>query len=169
MEKTKKTLYIMCGVPGSGKSTWIQKHIDSFDGKVFLVSRDTIRFSLLGDNEEYFAHEDEVYNIFIKQIKLGLENYDIVIADATHITVGSRRKLFNALGASLKDVKVIAMVIKNDLETIEKQNDMREGRARVPLASLRHMYNSFTIPTLEEGFDEIWIHEGYKYTIIEKE
>lgn len=169
MDKLKKTLYIMCGVPGSGKSTWIQKHIDSFDGSVFLASRDAIRFLMLKDGEDYFAHENEVYDEFINQIKLGLENHDITIADATHISIGSRKKLLKSLGKSLKNVKVIAMVIKTDFDTIVKQNDMREGRARVPLSVLRRMNIQFTMPEIEEGFDEIWIYEGYKYSIIEKE
>lgn len=169
MNKPKKTLYIMIGIPGSGKSTWIQKHIDSFEDSVFLASRDAIRFLMLKDGEDYFVHENEVYDEFINQIKLGLENCDVVIADATHITKGSRHKLLHSLGKSLKDVKIIAMVIKTDFNTIVKQNDMREGRARVPLSVLRRMNIQFTIPEIEEGFDEIWIYEGYKYSIIEKE
>ena len=169
MDKLKKTLYVMCGIPGSGKSTWVQKHIDSFEGSVFLASRDAIRFLMLKDGEDYFAHENEVYDEFINQIKLGLENCDVVIADATHISIGSRKKLLKSLGKSLKNVKVIAMVIKTDFDTIVKQNDMREGRARVPLSVLRRMNIQFTIPTIEEGFDEIWVYEGYKYTITEKE
>lgn len=168
---TKKTLIVMIGAPGSGKSTWVQKHMNSFEGKVSWISRDVIRFSILKDEEDYFAHEDEVYNEFIKQIKNDLKTYDVVIADATHITIGSRRKLFKSLGNSVKDVKVIGMVIKADWETIKKQNDMREGRSRVPLSSLRRMYSCFMNPFIDEEpyFDEIWFYEGYKYTIITNE
>ena len=170
MNKPKKTLYVMIGAPGSGKSTWVQKHMGSFEGKVSWVSRDKIRFAITREDEDYFAHENEVYDEFIRQIKDDLKIYDVVIADATHITVGSRLKLFKALGNSLKDVKVIAMVIKADFETIKKQNDMREGRSRVPLSSLRRMYSCFMMPFLdEEPFDEIWIYEGYKYTILSNE
>ena len=160
----------MCGVAGSGKSTWIQKHIDSFDGKVSWVSRDAIRFMITKEDEDYFAHEDEVYKKFIHQIKNDLKTCNVVIADATHITVGSRTKLFKALGDSIKDVKVIAMVIKTDWETIVKQNSMREGRAKVPESVLKRMYSCFMMPFLnEEPFDEIWVYKGYKYTITERE
>ena len=172
MDKLKKTLIVMIGVPGSGKSTWIQKHIDSFEGKASWVSRDAIRFSLLKPEDDYFAHEDEVYEKFIHQIKIDLKRKDIntVIADATHITVGSRKKLFKSLDTSLKDVKVIAMVIKADFDTIVRQNNMREGRAKVPMSVLRRMNCCFMMPFLdEEPFDEIWIYEGHKYSIFERE
>ena len=171
MDKPKKTLIVMIGVAGSGKTTWVQKHMNSFDGKVSWISRDKIRFTMVNEDEEYFSHEDEVYDEFIKEIKLDLKTCDVVIADATHITIGSRRKLFKALGNSLKDVKVIGMVIKTDWETIVKQNDMRKGRSRVPLSSLRRMNICFMMPFLDEEpyFNEIWFYEGYKYTIITDE
>ena len=124
MDKLKKTLIVMIGAPGSGKSTWVQKHMDSFEGKVSWVSRDTIRFLLLKDEEDYFAHEDEVYDEFIRQIKSDLKTCDVVIADATHITVSSRKKLFKSLGNSVKDVKVIAMVIKADFDTGNKPSSV---------------------------------------------
>ena len=54
MEKSKKQLIIMCGAPGSGKSTYIEKHFISFPGYTKVVSRDQIRFSILKDDEDYF-------------------------------------------------------------------------------------------------------------------
>jgi len=155
----------MCGTPGSGKSTWVKKHIMSFSGYVKVVSRDQIRFSMLKDDEDYFAHENEVYNKFIEEIKDGLEFCDVTIADATHLNIASRTKLLRSLGKSLKDIKVIAVVIKPSLQTCLTQNEMREGRSLVPRSQLRRMYYSFDMPTLDEGFDEIWKYIGDKLKI----
>ena len=157
MEKSKqKQLIIMCGAPGSGKSTWVEKHFILFPGYTKVVSRDQIRFSIIKDDEDYFSHEKEVYNKFVEEIKNGLENCDTTIADATHLNIASRTKLLRSLGTSLKGIKVIAVVIKPSLQTCLAQNEMREGRSLVPRGQVRRMWYQFTMPTLDEGFDEIW-------------
>ena len=61
-------LILMCGVPGSGKSTYLKVHEPWFNESHVIVSRDEIRFSLLQEGEEYFSHEKEVWNIFVNKI-----------------------------------------------------------------------------------------------------
>ena len=165
MEKLKKQLIILCGIPGSGKSTWIENHFMSFPGYTKVVSRDQIRFSIIKDDEDYFSHEAEVYNKFIEEIKDGLKYCDTTIVDATHITIGSRTKLFRALGNSIKDIKVIAIVIKPTLNECLGHNENRTGRSFVPRSQIRRMWYQFTAPTIDEGFDEIWTYKNYKYEI----
>lgn len=163
MEQQKKSkLWVLIGIPASGKSSWIQEHISFFDEpeKVKVVSRDNIRFSLVKEDESYFSKEKEVYETFIKEIKEGLENKNEVIADATHLTPISRSKLFRSLGTSLKDVKVIGVVIDTPLKVALERNAERSGREFVPETAICNMKKSFMIPDLEEGFDRIYI---YKY------
>lgn len=170
MGKSKqKQLIIMCGAPGSGKSTWVKKHFMSFLGYTKVISRDQIRFSMLKDDEDYFAHENEVYNKFIEEIKDGLKYCDTTIADATHLNIASRTKLLRSLGKSLKGIKVVAVVIRPSLQITLTQNEMREGRSLVPRDQVRRMYYQFTMPTLDEGFDEIWKYKKDKLEIEEKE
>lgn len=164
MEKSK-TLFVLIGAPASGKSTWAMEYLTSMDEAVLWVSRDKIRFSIIKENEDYFAQEKLVYSTFINSIKEGLKTHDTVIADATHITAGSRKKLFKALGDSIKDVEVIAMVVKADYKTALARNAERRGREYVPPCVLESMYESFTIPTLEEGFNQIWVYENNRYIV----
>ena len=62
----EKTLIMLCGCPGSGKSTWTQQYKEN--KKVVIISRDEIRFRLVSEKEEYFSKETQVFNIFISEI-----------------------------------------------------------------------------------------------------
>ena len=77
---------MLCGVPGSGKSTWAREQVVKLDGKGIIISRDVIRFSMLGDNDAYFAHEDEVFDEFIKEIQEAIndQEHTSIFIDATH-------------------------------------------------------------------------------------
>ena len=85
-----KELYIMCGAPGSGKSTYVREH--AARGTSAHISRDKIRFSMVTKDEEYFSKEDEVYAEFIRQIIEALKApwVDEVWVDATNMTKKSR-------------------------------------------------------------------------------
>ena len=157
MDKIKTTLYVLCGTPGAGKSTWTMKNKDTFPGTTKIVSRDEIRFALVPENEGYFSKEKEVYKEFIRQIKEGIENYNNVFVDATHYNRGSRTKLLRSLGISLKNVEINAVVIRPSLEVTLAQNAQREGRKFVPEEIIKDYYRTFEMPTEEEGFDHIII------------
>ena len=60
-------LYLMCGIPGSGKSTYAKTNKDLKYCK--YISRDDIRYSLLKDEDDYFSKEKQVFRTFIAQIK----------------------------------------------------------------------------------------------------
>lgn len=146
-----KTLYMMVGVPGSGKSWFAQNNlVPSWSYRWAYISRDQIRFRILEDKEDYFAHEDEVYKAFVKAIAWNLNDLSTteVIADATHLNWGSRRKLLGALSQSvdMSKVDVIPVVVTASLKTILARNQLREGRARVPEDVIKRMLRSMSDP-----------------------
>ena len=93
----RKTLYIICGPAGSGKTTWVREH--ATPGTSAHISRDRIRFSMVNQDEFYFAREDEVYDNFVKQIATALLSpwVDEVYADATHLTKKARERLIKEI------------------------------------------------------------------------
>ena len=123
-----KNFYVLCGIAGSGKSTWIDNHLAAFKGYTKVVSRDDIRFMIVNEDEEYFSREKQVFKKFIEELKDGLENYDNVIADATHLNLASRTKLLRNLTSSLKDSNIYAIVINTPVKICLKQNAARRGR-----------------------------------------
>lgn len=161
-----KTLYILCGIPGSGKSTFARESLKKLRGSTAIVSRDEIRFSLVKENEDYFSKEKEVFRHFIEEIKTELSFKDNVIVDATHLNINSRTKLLRALsGEILKDVYVFAVYFNVPLEVCLNRNSKRTGRKFVPEDKIKTMFKSFTKPSFEEGFDEIiQIDENGKIT-----
>lgn len=163
MEKSK--IYLMCGIPGAGKSTYLKTR---FTNIPCIISRDEIRFTLVREDEEYFSHEDEVYKEFIKQIKDALRFETEVFVDATHLNEASRAKTLRSLGKSLKDVEVNIIWVRVPLEVALAQNENRIGtRSYVPKSVIRRMYSQLTKPSKEEGFDHIYVFENGKEKEIE--
>lgn len=68
----KPTLYIMCGLSGSGKST-IATQIANKNPNTIIVSSDAIREELTGNYEDQ-EHNEEVFKIFHDRIRKNLEN-----------------------------------------------------------------------------------------------
>lgn len=144
-------LYMLCGIPGSGKSTWVKKHLDKFDK---YVSRDEIRFSMVAEDEEYFSKETEVFKEYCSQITENLNKGYNVFADATHINKGSRKKLLDNISGF---DNVFCIVIQNPLEITLKRNENRIGtRGYVPKSVIRRMHYQFEFPTHKEGFKTIY-------------
>jgi predicted kinase len=143
-------LIMMCGVPGSGKSTWVRNNFPD----ITPVSRDVIRFEILDERGgDYFDYEDEVFDKFIRQIIGSLVADEITIADATHLNKKSRAKVLNKVRKFADEIEAVMMDVH--LITALERNDLREGRAFVPRGVIRRMYFQMETPTKEEGFDKI--------------
>ena len=153
-------LLLLCGIPGSGKSTWASRFINENDA--VIASRDSIRFALLQEGEDYFAHEKEVTECFYKTIYELLENgqHDYVIADATHNIPRARTDTLRGIGAHLiEGVEIIPVYFNVPVEVCKLRNSLREGRACVPNAVIERMARQRIKPK-ERGeafwYSEIW-------------
>ena len=83
MEQKKEyrtRLWLLAGIPGSGKSTWIQNHRKFFAEDNAVISRDQIRFALLGENDDYFSKENEVWQQYVEKTIASLKfNTDTIL------------------------------------------------------------------------------------------
>lgn len=154
INKKQKKVFVIAGIPGSGKSTWIRNMMNpEID---IHISRDQIRFALLNDEDEYFKVENQVRQFFFDQIKEFTDNDytdDCVFIDATHLNPKSRAQVMRRI--SRQPLK-IAVSFEVPISVALERNKQRDGRALVPESVIYNMAVRYEIPTLKEGFDEIW-------------
>lgn len=147
----KPTLYILCGCAGCGKTTWANSFIASCEIDIRYVSRDEIRFSILKNGEDYFAHENEVFNKFVGTISATLVDGFDVIADATHLNQKSRAKLIRAIDTrGYTNYNIIFVSFNIPLDVCLEHNAQRTGRALVPEENLKQMYRLYREPRATE-------------------
>lgn len=141
-------LKIMCGIPGAGKTTYIENHKQLTD---FVVSRDIIRQKCSAPGIPYFSKENEVFSLLCETINDTLipPRYNTVWVDATHLNHGSRNKLISNIWAT-KFEKIVFVCIETPLEVCLERNAARDSRTRVPESAIKSMYESYKRPTLNE-------------------
>lgn len=153
------TLYIACGIPGSGKSTTfrsIKEIVDNVGKNTFkIVSRDAIRFTKLRENKniQYFDKEKEVWKEYVDTIQKYLdEKIDFVVADATQLNQKSRNKLLDSL--NLEGIKIIPFSFEFPCEICLNRNELRKNDelAYVPREVIRRMNEQFEKPTFSEKY-----------------
>lgn len=157
-------LYMLCGLPASGKSAWAESNKDNLNATIY--SSDAIRQEL-GDVNDQSKNED-VFNILHKRIKDDLINGKNVIYDATNLKRKNRLHFFRQIQEI--HCKKICMLFATPYEICLKNNKNRERH--VPEEVIKRMYLNFETPWYSEGFDDIEIvywdydKDGLSYHII---
>lgn len=151
-------LYVLVGVPGSGKSTWVSNQ---------KWARDCVYVSTDMHVEDYAnlvgKTYSEVFDEFMPKA-VDLMCQDVIAArnagkdviwDQTSTTIASRKRKFNML----PDYEAIAVVFKTpEKEELDRRLASREGK-HIPANVIKSMIGGFQMPTEDEGFKEIWFAE----------
>lgn len=145
----KKTLIIVCGVPASGKSTIARRLQICFDHAP-IVSMDDIRETVFGSRADQ-SHNYEVYNYSILATAKAFESHDVVIYDATNRTRKARKQLVNEL-SKYWDFDTYCVYLAIDIDIAIERNAQRAEYQRVPVTTIRHMYDTLQEPTYEEEY-----------------
>jgi len=150
----KPVCYMLVGVPGSGKTTWVQKEHPS------LAYASTDKYI-----EQFAAESGHTYNyIFKASIKTAtsrmfddvsefLDDQKDFIWDQTNLTKKSRATKI-ALVAK-KDYTIVAVVFETP-KNLQERLAQRPGK-NIPSYVLDSMIKSYEAPSLDEGFTKIMI------------
>lgn len=148
MEKIRKkdnTLVLMCGVPGSGKSTYAKKIAK--EEHIKICSSDDIREKLFGDAANQ-SNNNLVFAILVKHVKKELKMGNSVIIDCTNVQVSGRKyflKKFNGLYKS-----AVVIYVDTPIALCKERNQKRDRI--VPNDIIDKYYRKLIPPCKEEGF-----------------
>lgn len=130
-----QTLYVMCGSPGSGKST-LSKQIAN--------EQNLVRLSL---DEIGYIRQHKLIPHVVDTLKEGKS----VVADSLYTKKQWRVELLQ----SVKPLgcRCVLLRMSTPLDECIRRNRGRDGA--LPDFVIEDIYNSIELPTLDEGWDEI--------------
>ncbi len=124
----------MIGIQASGKSTFCQRYL----GDVCRVNLDTLKTR---NNEKRL----------IEQCHADDSDY---VVDNTNPTREDRKRYITA--AKSAGYRVIGYYMQSQLQECIRRNDVREGKAQIPRTAIAMTSNRLELPSLAEGFDELY-------------
>ncbi len=147
--------YQLIGVPGAGKSTWVNSQ--NWANDCAYISTDKfVEAHARSVGKTYSEVFDEFMPHAVKlmadEVVVAREAGKDIIWDQTSTSVKSRIRKFNML----PDYEHIAVVFKtpDDVE-LARRLASRPGK-NIPDHVIRSMIKHFEMPSAEEGFKEIW-------------
>ena len=135
-------LVMLCGVSGSGKSTWLQQHYPDYE----VVSLDALREAFNGDRADQ-AQVGQIRQQTKEQLKTALRQKRGVVWDATNLRVDFRN-VITELGRDYHALVTLVLFLLPETQ-IEAQNRARQHA--VPASVLSKQFASFQFPSLAEA------------------
>lgn len=147
--------YQLIGVPGSGKTTWVQNQ--TWVSDCIIVSTDEFVEEYAKSQGKTYSNVFDSYmptavNLMAKKVVDARKAGKDIIWDQTSTTVKSRARKFKML----PKYEHIAVVFSTPSRLeLKRRLENRPGKI-IPDAVLEGMLASFEMPTVEEGFVDIW-------------
>ncbi|MDE6621744.1 MAG: ATP-binding protein [Lachnospiraceae bacterium] len=125
---------VMIGIQASGKSTFCRSDLSAYD----RINLDTLHTR----NRENIAI-DEAFRF----------QRDMVI-DNTNPTAEDRKKYI--LKAKENGYRIVGYFLQSRIQDCIARNELREGKAKVPVKAIAATSKKLEMPSYDEGFDELY-------------
>ncbi len=158
---------VMVGLPAMGKSTLVESSKEIYDDiemDVFVYSTDTEIERRSASNgwtyDEGFAEFIEPATKYMNEIlEIAIRSKQDIIWDQTNTGISKRRKIINRMKQADYQIRCECIVPPevgnfDDLKVWKLRLANRPGKT-IPQHILTNMFESYVVPTIEEGFDMI--------------
>lgn len=148
---------MLCGIPTSGKSTYLTKYLlESEDLDYVVLSTDAYieRKAVENDisyNEAFEEYIDAAQKRLDYDLERAIRDNMNIVWDQTNLTPKVRKRKASRIPTHYRKVVVWFNV---SLEEAMIRNQQRPGKV-IPGSVLKRMFHTFTPPTVLEGFDQI--------------
>lgn len=140
---SEKNLWIMVGLPGSGKTTYVSQFKN--DSNCKIISFDEIQFSITKNNEVHVS-EPIIFQEYCKQIQNAINNnFSNIYCDGIHITENMRYRLLHNL--DIKNYKIKIIVLNIPIKICLERNEQRIGKAYVQPNMIKNIEHIFKHPS----------------------
>ena len=142
----EKTMVILMGIPGSGKSTFYRKHLA---GNFVHVNLDTLKT----------RHQER---LLIRQCFEQGQNF---VIDNTNPAKADRLRYIPE--AKEAGYRIVGYFMESKLQSCIERNNQRTGSAMIPAKAIAAISNKLQMPSYDEGFDAIYFvkNDGKTMTI----
>lgn len=140
---------VMCGMPGSGKNTWVEKN---WSGPI--VEMDAIRKRLKISPLDKDA-QGEVIQAADEELRVSLRKKEDVLWNATNLTKQQREKVIDL--ALQYRAKIRIVYVDCPIEEVLQRNKEREEDKQIKTSIIERMYKKLEVPTIAECHELIVI------------
>ena len=138
---------LVCGLPGTGKDTWIERHLPGAP----VVSLDDVRREVgVGPQDE----QGRVIQEATERARVCLRDRRPFVWNATNLTVRTRSRIVGLCESYGAHVRIVYLEAPWDV-TLER-NDARSGDERVPVGVIERMLARFEPPLPGEADAVEW-------------
>jgi predicted kinase len=154
----RPVIYVMVGIPGCGKSTFIDKILNAANDYVVLSSDNIIENKAKEIGKTYtevFKTEVKAANKLVRvQFSDAIQSLKNIIWDQTNLTVDKRKEILSKLP---KDYYKVAVFVGTPFDVCLERVAARAKATgkNIPDFVMRDMNAKLEAPSAEEGFDEI--------------